>query len=529
MASLTRELLLRAPRAASALTSCLLLACAAGEVNDEGNFAETSSDPTGDGDGDPTDPTTDGDLPSEGDGDGDGDTCTAEGCACDPSPGSCDAGLGCTAGVCAPAVCGNGVAEVPAEDCDDGNDFEGDGCDNDCTFTMVTAIEAGAFHTCALIEGGRVRCWGLNNLGQLGYGNTTTIGDNEDPAQPGDVVLGENTEQLVVGSYHACARLSDDTLRCWGYNGNGQLGYGNTNNVGDDEFPFSVPPVGINVDLLDVAVGGFHTCAQVVGGNVRCWGYAAEGQLGYGNTTQLAVPLTIDVNLGTATTLLAAGERHNCAALDDGKVRCWGLNANGQLGYGNTENIGDNEIPGNVVPVPILPQGIPDGTPIVDLALGAFHSCAIFEGGDVLCWGDNFFGQLGQGTTTTVGDNETLATVFPVDLGGNAVELAVGRYHTCALLDDGAVKCWGRNLYGQLGRGDITHVGDDEVPADVEVIDLPGEVTSLTAGDYHTCVVLDGHEVRCWGFNDYGQLGYADTALRGDDETPDTLEAVRLF
>jgi alpha-tubulin suppressor-like RCC1 family protein len=166
---------------------------------------------------------------------------------------------------------------------------------------------------------------------------------------------------------------------------------------------------------------------------------------------------------------------------------------------------------------------------VTQIALGAEHSCVLYESGDVLCWGDNFYGQLGQGHTTTVGDNETLATLFPIDLGGDATTLTLGKHHTCALMEDGGVKCWGRNLYGQLGRGDIDHIGDDEVPADIGTIELGGVASWITAGDYHTCAVVDGHEIRCWGFNDYGQLGYGDTALRGDDETPAEAGSINLL
>ena len=233
--------------------------------------------------------------------------------------------------------------------------------------------------------------------------------------------------------------------------------------------------------------------------------------------------------LGENVTVLAAGRNHNCAVLQDNKVRCWGNNNKGQLGYGNTSNIGDDETPSSLIPVPLQPQGIPDGTLVTGLGLGAEHSCVLYESGDVLCWGENFYGQLGQGDTTNYGDNETLATLFPINLGGDATMLALGRSHTCALMDDGGVKCWGRNLYGQLGRGDIAHIGDDEEPADISNIELDGTVTWISAGDYHTCAVVDNHELRCWGFNDYGQLGYGDTILRGDDELPSELEPVPVL
>ena len=148
------------------------------------------------------------------------------------------------------------------------------------------------------------------------------------------------------------------------------------------------------------------------------------------------------------------------------------------------------------------------------------HTCVVFETGSTLCWGDNFYGQLGQGNTNTVGDNETLATLFPIDLGADAEQIVAGRHHTCALLTGGGVKCWGRNLYGQLGTGGIDHIGDDEVPAAIPAIDLGGPAQAITTGDYHTCALLDEREILCWGLNDYGQLGYGDTLLRGDDESP---------
>ncbi|MFV8750681.1 hypothetical protein ACNOYE_09015 [Nannocystaceae bacterium ST9] len=509
----------------AALALASFAACAGGEVVDEDDMATGESETMDTGTGDPSESSTstDDDTSST-----DGPACTEIGCECDGGPDDCDPGLACIDGSCAAASCGNGIAEQPAEDCDDGNDFEGDGCDNDCSFTELLDVEAGRQHTCALIEGGRVRCWGNNGAGQLGYGNVDNIGDNEPASAPGDVVLGENALAIDVGGGHACALLESGVVRCWGAGGGAELGYGNTNNVGDDEFPFSVSPIVVNAEIVDIHAGGRHTCARVGAGNVRCWGTNDYGQLGYGNTTQLSAPLTIDLNLGALALFMRSGEDHNCAVLDDGALRCWGRNDYGQLGYGNTQNIGDTETPGSVVPVPLLPQGIPNNTAVIDVAIGHSHTCVIFETADTLCWGDNFYGQLGQGTTTTVGDNETLATLFPIDLGGDATQIVAGRQHTCALLEGGDVKCWGRNLYGQLGTGDIAHVGDDEVPADVEPIDLGGPALTITAGDYHTCALLDD-QILCWGFNDYGQLGYGDTQLRGDDESPSDAGGVPVL
>ncbi|NVB38517.1 hypothetical protein G6O69_11810 [Pseudenhygromyxa sp. WMMC2535] len=507
------------------------LACAGGEVLDSGSNEEGTGD-TGDTAGSETDGSESeesvGETTEESSTD-DGE-CSSAGCACDGSEGSCDAGLECIGGVCGTASCNADGVVDPGEECDDGNDFEGDGCDNDCTWTEVLDVQTGRAHTCALIESGRVRCWGLNNAGQLGYKNTENIGDNEVPAEPADVPLGgEEAMSISVGGSHTCVNLASGSLRCWGEGGSGQLGLGNNNDVGDDEFPFDVSTVNITEEILGIAAGGSHTCVLIGNGEVRCWGLATSGQLGYGNNTSLVVPLGVDVQLGTLSVLLRAGEDHNCALLDDGKLRCWGRNNKGQLGYGNTENIGDTETPNSQLPVPLTPQGVPSGTALIDLDLGYSHTCVLYETGDVVCWGDNFYGQLGQGNTDTIGDDETLNTLFPIDLGGEAVSLRLGKQHSCAMLEGDEIKCWGRNIYGQLGRGDIQHIGDDEVPADIGTIELGGAATAFDAGDYHTCAVVDGHEVYCWGFNDYGQLGYADTQLRGDDEVPSAAGPVQLF
>jgi alpha-tubulin suppressor-like RCC1 family protein len=207
-------------------------------------------------------------------------------------------------------------------------------------------ISAGFYHTCALLSGGTVRCWGYNDFGQLGYGHILAIGDNEHPSTVGTVSLGATALHLSAGAYHTCALLSTGGIRCWGANGNGQLGYGHTNHIGDNELPTAMNEVGGFTNVLQVAAGGNHTCALLSTGGIRCWGYNLNGQLGLGNTsTQLAPPST-HVGLGGMTAYhLTAGGNHTCALLHTGKVSCWGLNGNGQLGYGHTNAIGDNELP----------------------------------------------------------------------------------------------------------------------------------------------------------------------------------------
>jgi alpha-tubulin suppressor-like RCC1 family protein len=146
----------------------------------------------------------------------------------------------------------------------------------------VTQIVAGFGHTCVLLEGGAVRCWGFNDYGQLGYANTTWIGDNEAPASAGDVDIGGAVTQLAANYDHTCALLTSGAVRCWGYNGIGQLGYANTENIGDDETPASAGDVDVGGTVKQIAVGWGTSCALLANGAVRCWGNGSYGQLGYG-------------------------------------------------------------------------------------------------------------------------------------------------------------------------------------------------------------------------------------------------------
>jgi len=340
--------------------------------------------------------------------------------------------------------------------------------------TEVIAIAAGG-HTCALLDTNEVRCWGSSSVGQLGYGNTQTIGDNETPAAAGDVDVGGIVTQITVASGHACAlRLAGGSVRCWGYGLDGRLGYGNTEDIGDDETPASAGDVDIGWGVAQVTGGQEHTCARLEIGAVRCWGRGAGGQLGYGNFDSVGdneTPAAVgNVDVGAAVMQVAAGGAHTCAVVDDlvpGRVRCWGTSGYGQLGYGNTDTIGDNETPASA--------GNVDVGVVAALSTGHWHTCALMANDAVRCWGSSQWGQLGYGDTESIGDNETPMSVGEVDVGGAASQIAAGNAHTCALLD-GNVRCWGYGIDGRLGYGNTAGcascadgpaccIGDDETPA----------------------------------------------------------------
>jgi alpha-tubulin suppressor-like RCC1 family protein len=359
------------------------------------------------------------------------------------------------------------------------------------TGRTALALAAGVYHVCALLDQGAVKCWGYNFTGLLGQGDTANRGD--DPNEMGDnlpaIDLGTGrTAQLVVsGWYFVCARLDNNAAKCWGDNSFGELGQGDTASRGDNP--------------------------NEMGDNLPA----------------------IDLGVGRTAVALAGGRDHACALLDDGTVKCWGSNNAGQLGQGDTTNRGDNanEMGDNL---PAIPLGA--GRTAVAIAAGRDHSCALLDNGTVKCWGDNSSGELGQGDTANRGDNanEMGDNLLVIDLGAGrtAVDIKTGWYHTCALLDDSTVKCWGNNANGQLGQGDTAYRGDNanEMGDNLLAIDLGAgrTATAIATGLNHTCALLDDSTVKCWGYNSNGQLGQGDAADRGDNanEMGDNLPPIDL-
>ena len=398
-------------------------------------------------------------------------------------------------------------------------------------------IAAGDQHTCAVTREGDVRCWGDGTSGRLGYGNTTAIGDNESPDSTGVVYLGagRTATAITAGNAHTCALLDDGSVRCWGLGTSGQLGYGNTATIGDTETPGSVAPVDLGAGRTATAItaGNAHTCALLDDGSVRCWGLGTSGRLGYGNTATIGDTETpgsvapVYLGAGRTARAITAGDVHTCAILDDGSVRCWGLGTSGRLGYGNTVTVGDDETPGSVVPV-----FLGTGRTAVSVSASGAHTCALLDDATIRCWGDGASGRLGYGNTATVGDDEFPGSRPPVGLGTGrtAVSVSGGGAHTCALLDDATIRCWGDGASGRLGYGNTATIGDDEPPQSVGAVDLGAgrRARAVSAGFAHSCAALDDGTVRCWGLGTLGRLGYGNTLSAGDDETPGASGPIAL-
>jgi alpha-tubulin suppressor-like RCC1 family protein len=316
----------------------------------------------------------------------------------------------------------------------------------------VIQLASGHNHSCVLLAGGRVRCWGSNADGQLGNG--TTHRSMEPVAVMG---LPDGVVAIAAGDAHTCAVLSSGAVQCWGNNSYGQLGGGS----------------GIS-SLLPVRVAGLEgvtaiqaglrfTCALLADQSVRCWGNNDYGQLGNASTTSSSFPVAV-AGLGGVTALTHFHGSHVCALLADKSARCWGFNGRGQLGDGSTANSS----------TPVAVQGMSN---VAALSAGGGTTYALLDDGSVWSWGDNQRGELGDGSA--VGHSAT-----PVRVAGlsNVVRVSAGASHACARLSDGSVACWGGGA----------------APAPAPVAGVAG-ATFIAAGRDRTCALLADGMVNCWG------------------------------
>lgn len=334
----------------------------------------------------------------------------------------------------------------------------------------ASGIAVGEYHSCAITRNGGVKCWGENDYSQAGDIPFHPANDTRPWAV--DVIgLNGPVTALIAepDSDYTCALLDDGNMQCWGYR------FGS--------FASAVPELAGSVKAI--AAGKEHTCVLVEDGRVKCWGSNYRGQLGIGVFGGFsATPMEV---IGLADVVaLSAGSYYTCAVTRSGGVKCWGGGQDGQLGNGAFWNQAQ---PADVA-------GLNSGA--IAVAGGGNHTCALLAGGAVKCWGANGNGQLGAGAA-----DPALAT--PVDVVGlpaPVASLALGDRHTCAQLVDGRFRCWGGNALGQLGDGTRTNRA---TPTAVLELDMP--IAAVSAGGVHTCAVLMNGGVKCWGFNIKGQLG----------------------
>lgn len=508
-------------------------------------------------------------------------TCATAGVCVDAFVDTCDGD-----GRCVPrglGTLGGDAAVTDATPTLDGYVFDGGGATafrRIAIGTGTSSLQTPAYfpsggHTCVVDRDGILRCWGRNDKGELGQNNTIDYGSMLSQSVPpialGDASADAATVVPIVdvsgGELFTCAVLADQRVKCFGAavkntSAFAELGTGDLQDYGggpNDMARLPFVSLGTGVRARAVAAGETFACALVDRdlpdggtemGRVKCWGNNNNGgQLGLGSTaTQLgkvpgelgdALPF-LDLRDADGSQLriaqIAAGAFHACALTTDGRVKCWGNNLNGQLGLGDL--ISRGRAPGDVgVALPFVDLG--PGITARKLALGIVHSCAALTDGTVKCWGRGSYGALGYDTTSVIGGhmNEMGSNLAPVLTGGVVTDVCVGLAHTCVVLEERRIKCWGWNDEGACGTGDTVQRGDSmqrsvtTVP-EVKLGTQPGDTpVRVACGGTHTCAELANGRVKCWGLNKNGGLGLGDTMSRGktSGEMGDSLPYVRVL
>jgi alpha-tubulin suppressor-like RCC1 family protein len=378
----------------------------------------------------------------------------------------------------------------------------------------ATQVTAGGAHTCALLTGGGIDCWGANALGTLGNGTNWGPETCRDPCSTTPVAVSgiSTATQVAAGGNNTCALLTGGSVDCWGENEYGQLGDGtNTGPESCYQYPCSTTPVAVGgiTDAVQIAAGELRdTCALRAGGTVDCWGWNQAGQLGDGTNTgpescsgNPCSTKPVAVSGITNAVQISVGIGQTCAVLRGGGVDCWGANDAGQLGDGPStgpEPLGG----GGFSSTPVAVSGITEATQV---ATGYDHTCALLASGSVDCWGEAIYFGNGDPTGSKM---ETCSgqpcSTKPVSVTGitGATQIDSQYEETCVVLKAGGIECWGfLNDYGQLGDGTTNLLW---VPVGVGGIT---NATQATTAPSDACALLATGSVMCWGRNEDGQLG----------------------
>lgn len=372
----------------------------------------------------------------------------------------------------------------------------------------------GAKHSCAIDGQGGVRCWGHNEDGQLGTGDTAQSLSPKEVVDDGGAVFDEEVRQLALGNAHSCARTDDGIIVCWGDNSSNQL----TELSSSDHTTYALEISNLPQSAQTLGTGSHHSCVEHAPGQLSSWGSNWQGELGVGDTDWYTTPQEV-IFAGDDTGGIQkfdGGPMFSCYLDVSGDLYCWGENIFGQTGSGDADEITQPKkvavLDGEDLPLRDFSAGgaFGDGSG-VQMTIGGF-TCVVDAGDGVQCWGYGDHGQLGD---ELGGGNHSTEPVQVQGLEDGVEEIVLGGEHACALLADGAVRCWGYNEYGQLGNGTTD---DSAEPVDVE---LPEAAISVFAGEFHTCAALETGGLHCWGQNEYGQLG--------DGTTKNRLEPVVIF
>jgi alpha-tubulin suppressor-like RCC1 family protein len=347
-------------------------------------------------------------------------------------------------------------------------------------------LSVGESHACYAHPSGDVYCWGLNDVGQLGTDPAVAY-DSEVPLL---VPLPTKALQVVTGVDFTCVLDELGDIYCFGNRAYGRLGDGR-GWTGREASP--VPqPVAYSGDFVQLAAGSAHACGLRSNGVLFCWGWNAFGQVGPNAKKYQLAPLALLSGAGYID--VTAGSGHTCALRSDRRVECWGDNYAGQLGDGTL-----TPRPYSLFALESVPEvGQVWLEDVADLEAGWAHTCAIKVDGRVVCWGQGLKGQIGDG------HNRLYSTVALANGITDAAALSAGNRadHICVLRGDGNTFCWGRNDHGQIGDGTVSSKVNPPVGPK-----LSNGVVHLAAGENGTCAALASGELKCWGYNQWGEVG----------------------
>jgi len=364
--------------------------------------------------------------------------------------------------------------------------------------TKLVQLAGGDSHSLALAADGTAYAWGYNGYGELGN-STNTKSSTPVAVSPGAMPAGTRLAQLASGSLadHSLALAADGTLYAWGFNADGELGNNSTDNSPVPVVP-QLPDQALGYQ--QAAAGNSHSLGLRADGTAYAWGWNYSGQLGNNSTTDSYAPVAVSLGAlptGTRLVQVAAGGYHSLALAADGTAYAWGYNYFGQLGNNSTTD--------SHAPVAVSLGAIPSGTKLVQIAGGASYNLALAADGTAYAWGSNNFGQLGNNSTT---DSHTPVAVSlgALPTGTRLVQLAGGGSHSLALAADGTAYAWGRNNFGQLGNNSTT---DSSTPVAVSLGAMPAgtKLVQVAVGDSHSLALAADGTVYAWGYNQYGQLG----------------------
>ena len=296
---------------------------------------------------------------------------------------------------------------------------------------------------------------------------------------------------LATGNSHTCAILENGSAMCWGLDNYGQLG------DGGDATNLIKPTSFVSIDggqtVAQIYARQLRTCIVLDDNSASCWGFNEDGQAGDDSTNTYKSPsVKVEFPQGKGVKSIGMGLKHTCAILEDDTLTCWGLDSHGALGNGDSDT-SDKYTPQTIT--------TPSDRKVVKVEPGATHTCILLDDGGVMCWGRDNTGQLGNGDTSDTIHTPSSNVELPE--GRAATDLSVGDHHSCALLDNGSVTCWGLNNFGQLGDNTTTN---RLIPVYAH-LPTGSQAVSVSVGPHSSCAILENSSVYCWGHNNYGRLG----------------------